>query len=438
MRHIAKQSIEIAMCLFFVLTANAQIYNPESKKVVVGQLGEIIWKDGIHNKCDARFGTLVVKERRNSISPSRQIGIPVIYIKPTQEDSNGLPVFVFGGGPGESNLANTMFFENVISKNPIVMIGYRGADGNTRLDCPCLLNAINDTSINEQNATDTYKSAIDSCINNWHSQIIDIQGYSISEMANDIEDVRLALGIDKFNVVAFSFGTMLTQMYEQLFPGHIVRNVMIAPRLLYDFEIHSDDIATLDMQINRLLDPKTDFIIRNFIDNRENIGVNSEKFMLYTYMKLYSVDGIKELMEIPAKCDNYCSLKKEIDIFLNTFSGKIATGDIVAKRANNPTIHISKPDKPNGYEPMAKSANNWFNSINQDKSDIYAPTANDISTLIICGDLDIVAPTEKTCQQLSEIFRNSKAITIHNAGHADLLGFQREKTEKAIIDFIME
>lgn len=424
------------MCLFFALTANAQIYNSASKKVVAGQLGEIVWKDGIHNNCDARFGTLIEKENRNSKTNTKQIGIPVIYVEPTLENANGLPVFVLGGGPGESNLANTMFFEQIVRNHPLVMIGYRGVDGNTRLDCPCLLNAIKNMGIGTKSAEEAYRLATDSCTHNWKNQLIDIQGYSIANVVNDIEDVRLALGIDKFHVVAFSYGTMLVQMYTQRFPGHIARNVIIAPRLLYDFEIHPADIAKLDRQINKLLDPDKDFIIRQIIDKRETIGANSEQFMLYAYTKLYSIEGIRELIDIASKGKDNASLRKSIDAFFDSFSNKIALGDFVAKKANCHAIHSIEPNEPNGYEPMANSANNWFNSAPSTESESPKQSANDIPTLIICGDLDIVAPAETTSKQLSAIFRNSKAITIRNSGHADLLGTQREATEKAITDFL--
>ncbi len=434
MRHIAKQSFGIAMCLFFALTANAQIYNSASKKVVAGQLGEIIWKDGIHNNCDARFGTLIAKERRNGQSSSKQIGIPIIYVNPTQEGANGLPVFVLGGGPGESNLANTMFFEQIVRQNPLVMIGYRGVDGNTRLDCPCLLNAVKNMG-NGHNA-DSYQLAIDSCADNWSNQLIDIQGYSITEVVNDIEDVRVALEIDKFHVVAFSYGTMLVQMYAQRFPGHIARNVIIAPRLLYDFEIHTADIANLDRQINKLLAPDNEFIIKRIIDQKDAFGANSEQFLLYSYTKLYSIDGIRELMKLASQDNDSISLQKSIDAFLASFSSKIALGDIIAKKSGNHTIHNSEPTTPNGYEPMAKSANNWFNSASQSVTESPQTQPNDIPTLIICGDLDIVAPTETTRKQLQAVFRNSKAVTIRNAGHTDLLGAQREETEKSIVNFL--
>ena len=316
------------------------------------------------------------------------------------------------------------------------MIGYRGVDGNTRLDCPCLLNAVKDIGNGLKTTNDPYQLAIDSCIDNWHNQLIDIQGYSITEEVNDIEDVRLALGIDKFHAVSFSYGTMLVQMYAQIFPGHIDRNVIIAPRLLYDFKIHASDIANLDKQINKLLTPDNNFIIRNLINQRNTFGVNSEQLMLYSYTKLYSIDGIRELMKIASHDNDSVSLQKSIDAFLSTYSKKIAIGDIIAKKSGINTIHANEPATTNVYEPMAKSANNWFNSTVHTIAEEPQIQSNDIPTLIISGDLDIVSPPETTQRQLQTVFRNSKAVTIRNAGHADLLGVQRKETEKAIVIFL--
>lgn len=439
MKHIAKHLTSVAMCFLFAHASIAQIYHTESNKVVVGQIGDIVWEPGVHNNYDAQFGTLIAKENRNS-NTSRKIGIPVICTEPASRPNQGLPVFVLGGGPGESNLSNTLFFEKIAQFHPTIMVGYRGVDGSSRLNCDYLLNALCDKKLTYENARNTFKAAIDSCMEDWARKLIDIKGYTMQEVVNDIEDVRKSLNYDKIQIVAFSYGTMLAQLYAQQYPEHIDKNVLIAPRLLFDFDIHTSDVADLDSRINEVLAPRSPYIIKRCIsayDSIDQSSSNKEIYMLFTYSNLYSTEGINTLMQLMAQGEtgNWNPLESALGKFSTSFSAKMALGDIIAKKQNGTILNTQRRNVPE-YAPLSIGVNHWFNPYEYQYIKPTKITANHIPTLIICGNLDIVSSPSVIVRQIAETYKESTSTIIGNCGHTDLLSTQRDTTESAIAKFL--
>ncbi|MGH2387924.1 MAG: hypothetical protein ACRDIE_06925, partial [Chloroflexota bacterium] len=87
----------------------------------------------------ADCGTLVVPENRTN-PHSRLIALPVIRIRATSVHPSE-PIFRLQGGPGTSNMtfpAASRFTAN----HDVVLVGYRGVDGSSVLDCPEVNSAV--------------------------------------------------------------------------------------------------------------------------------------------------------------------------------------------------------------------------------------------------------------------------------------------------------
>ena len=82
---------------------------------------------------DAQCGTLVVPENRHK-RDSRLIALPVTRIR-ARSAHPAEPIFRLQGGPGITNMvfpAASRFAD----KHDVVLVGYRGVDGSSTLDCP--------------------------------------------------------------------------------------------------------------------------------------------------------------------------------------------------------------------------------------------------------------------------------------------------------------
>ena len=73
--------------------------------------------------------------RENRRDPSsRLIALPITRIHARSEHP-GAPIFRLEGGPGKTNMKFPMA-SRFTDDHDVVLVGYRGVDGSTRLDCP--------------------------------------------------------------------------------------------------------------------------------------------------------------------------------------------------------------------------------------------------------------------------------------------------------------
>jgi hypothetical protein len=81
----------------------------------------------------ADCGTVVVPENRNDPN-SRLIALPVKRIR-ARSSTPAEPIFRLEGGPGISNMTFPQA-SRLTDDHDFVMVGYRGVDGSSVLDCP--------------------------------------------------------------------------------------------------------------------------------------------------------------------------------------------------------------------------------------------------------------------------------------------------------------
>ena len=81
---------------------------------------------------------MYVHENRKDLL-SRLIDIPVRIFR-TSADNPEEPIFYLNGGPGVSNLTFRPF-EKFLKTRDVVLVGYRGVNGSSKLVCPGMFEA---------------------------------------------------------------------------------------------------------------------------------------------------------------------------------------------------------------------------------------------------------------------------------------------------------
>jgi len=174
----------------------------------------------------ADCGTLVVPENRAD-AQSRLIAIPVTRIK-ARSAHPGDPIFRLEGGPGKTN----MQFKNasrLADKHDVVLVGYRGVDGSSVLDCPEVESALKHSKdLLGDKSLSTYGAAIGECADRLSDDGVDLAGYTPTSRVDDLEAARVALGYDRIDLVSESAGTRTAMIYSWRYPKSIHRSVMIA------------------------------------------------------------------------------------------------------------------------------------------------------------------------------------------------------------------
>jgi pimeloyl-ACP methyl ester carboxylesterase len=195
---------------------------------------------------DADCGTLVVPENRHE-AESRLIALPVIRIRARTEHP-GEPIFRLEGGPGVTN----MQFKNAsrfADDHDVILVGYRGMDGSSVLDCPEVESAMkHSTDFLAEKSFGERADAFRACADRLTDDGVDLAGYSLPQRVDDLEAARKALGYGRIDLLSESAGTRTAMIYSWRYPRSIHRSVMIGVNPPGHFVW---DAKTTDEQIRR-------------------------------------------------------------------------------------------------------------------------------------------------------------------------------------------
>ena len=173
----------------------------------------------------ADCGTLVVRENRHD-PHSRLIALPVTRVH-ARSTEPGLPIFRLQGGPGISNMS----FEDAsrfAARRDVVLVGYRGIDGSSRLDCPEVESAREHAEdLLSEPAYRATAAAFRACAKRLQRDGVDLAGYSLPERVDDLEAARRALGYAQVDLLSESAGTRTAMIYAWRYPSRVHRSVMI-------------------------------------------------------------------------------------------------------------------------------------------------------------------------------------------------------------------
>ena len=155
-------------------------------------------------------GMLTVDETRGSAS-RRRVALPVVVVKALHQKPGLPPVIVLHGGPGggeveglAERLASPAREELIAQDQDWIYFDQRGGELSApTLDCGHA--ALNDAGpISEGDA-----HALEACGARWAASGADLSRYNAREVALDVQDLRLALGLKRFDIYGTSYGTRI-------------------------------------------------------------------------------------------------------------------------------------------------------------------------------------------------------------------------------------
>jgi pimeloyl-ACP methyl ester carboxylesterase len=173
----------------------------------------------------ADCGTLVVPENRHEAG-SRLIALPVTRIRARSADP-AEPIFRLQGGPGITNMtfpAASRFAD----RHDVVLVGYRGVDGSSKLDCPEVTTARERArGFLTGKAMRADAAAYEECAERLQDDGVDLAGYTLPQRVDDLDAARKALGYERVDLLSESAGTRTAMIYAWRHPKRIHRSVMI-------------------------------------------------------------------------------------------------------------------------------------------------------------------------------------------------------------------
>ncbi len=173
----------------------------------------------------ADCGTLVVPENRHD-QHSRLIALRITRIRALAAHP-GAAVFRLQGGPGVTNMQFAKA-SRIAGNHDVVLVGYRGIDSSTKLDCPEVASAIKrSTDLLGEKFFRAYSDGYRACASRLQAAGADLRGYTLVERVDDLEAARRAFGYGKIDLVSESLGTRTAMIYAWRYPNAIHRSVMV-------------------------------------------------------------------------------------------------------------------------------------------------------------------------------------------------------------------
>jgi pimeloyl-ACP methyl ester carboxylesterase len=168
-------------------------------------------------KEEVRCGVYNVFENRR-MKTGRKLPLKIVFIPARQPHPDQGPVFYMAGGPGEAatELAVLVMSWGDSDEHDVVLVDERGTGEGNRLDCESR-NSDNDLEAYLNGPFDpaTARTCRDELQKKW-----DLSQYTTPNFADDIDEIRAAMGYDKININAGSFGTYAAQIYMRRHGEH--------------------------------------------------------------------------------------------------------------------------------------------------------------------------------------------------------------------------
>jgi pimeloyl-ACP methyl ester carboxylesterase len=415
---------------------------------------------------DADCGTLVVPENRADPG-SRLIALPVTRIR-SESTRPGEPVFRLEGGPGKTNMTFP-WASRLAAEHDVVLLGYRGVDSSSVLDCPEVESALQRADGFLRGASFRAQAdAFRACADRLTDEGVDLAGYSLVQRADDIEAARVALGYDRINLVSESVGTRTALIYGWRYPQNVHRSVMIGvnppghfvwdgkttDRLLGRFS----ELCAQDDDCSRRTDDLAASMRRTAADIPERWGflpIDEGNVRLASFYGAMESTQENAPLSAPMTLDSWLAAADgdASGLWLQSFLADVffpkafVWGEYAAAVAvDAPVAKAYFAAGKHERDSILGDAGTLFNWADGRLADAWPATPDadeyrrvrpsNVETLLVGGELDIATPTEFATRELLPSLRNGQQVVLPSFAHSlDFWTYQPEASTHLLNTF---
>lgn len=423
-------------------------------------------------KVDSEFGTLLVPENRSN-PESNLIELAFVRFKSTSKNP-GPPIVYLAGGPGGSGIGTATgsrfpLFMALREIGDVIAFDQRGTGySKPNLGCYERLIVPLDVAPSRTMALEELRKNARGCIEYWREvQRVDLTGYNTNESADDLEDLRKALGAKQISLWSISYGTHLALTTIRRHPQSIHRAILAGTegpdhtyKLPSNVQKHLEDLAALikaDPEIGKEI-PDFLGLMKSVFDRldaqpqtveivdartKQKVRVIVNKFVLQ-YIVANNI-GTTVTANFPALF--YRASKGDFtnpaQVWLNTsrdgigsamsFMMDCASGQTAARREQ-----IAREAKETLLEdisnfPFPEICEEWKAPDLGDQ--FRSPVTASVPVLFISGTLDARTPISNA-EEYRKGFSNSTHIIIEGAVHSDPLFLSSPRIKDGMLEFL--
>ncbi len=463
-RCLIKQTIEFNLLLIIIVSGfgcnnGSKRYPAPTAGAKAGSFVEEtrLFKIG-SEKYDADFGTIAVPENRSKPA-SRLIDIPFLRIH-SRSQNPGEPIFSFAGGPGQSNMSWDWGKAGAfLSEHDFVLVGYRGVDGSTVLDCPEVTEAFkgNGDPLSEESMK-KFGRAWSAGARRLRAQGVDLDGYSMIECIEDNESVRTAFGYDRIDLLSESYGTRVAYLYGLKHPEHIFRSAMIGvnppghfvwePQEIDEQLRHYVSLWSRDT-VETKRSPDLYRTMRTVLNDMPCrwlfIPINPGKVKVVTFALLYHRGTAAMVFDayVAAEHGDPSGLALMSLAYDYVMPSLMTWGDLASKgvgadfdSTRNYSADMEPRDLPLG-SPMGKllwgplSYGGW--QITPLPEKFRKVQQSDVQTLLLSGNVDFSTPAEAAANDLLPYLKNGKQVILSECGHVNDMWYAKAENTRLIL-----
>lgn len=466
MRRVLASFLTFVMLLPSITAA--QIPPPSSDGI---QFIPIMFKSNRGSLLSAELGRLHVPENRYARS-GETITLPILKLK-TKADRPGPPIVFLADGPGgiatnEGFILETVF-QQFLETQEVILMDQRGA-GRSKpqvyWESPTSLPS--DYFLSYENMLDHDRWSSEQAYAHFQTQGIDLGGYNTIESVDDLNDLCLALGIDKVILIGIGYGAHLALETIRRYPDIIHSAVLVGTEgpdhtfklpSTYDTQLKAlsdlvaqdpaisvdmPDITALLRDILTQLDKKPIMVSVRDRKTRKMTNVLVGRFGLQWILSM-EIGNRKGFSELPALLytvsqGDYALLQKVVEKRYNQLSRGISGMSIMIDLHSGATQErMSRIIRESATSIFGNIMNHPIIDIgdiwgNPDLGNAYrAPVEADVPTLFISGALDTDAPPSEV-GEIRKGFSNGVHCIVRYAGHEDMLSNKR--VQQLIVDFL--
>ena len=405
---------------------------------------------------EGQSGFLEVPENRNN-PDSRTIKIKYIWLKSIAEKPEVPTVFI-AGGSGQSTWEaespeDLTYWIELLEVSDLIFVD-RGGENDKSLIHLWKNDLPEDVLVTEEAAEQHYQQMVAEALPSFKAKGVDVRGYNIEEHANDINDLMTALGIERYSIFGFSFGSHIGMTAMKLFPDRIERAVLSgpdAPNQAFNFpryldqhvELISEMVkkdslvnqevpdfkALVDRVMKKLKDNPVTVEVKNPI-NRKKMKVKVGAFGMAVILRL-DIDDIHDIPVLPRLFytidqGDYSALTYFVQrriVFSMAVPGSGINQYLVSGASDERWAQIEKEADESIFGnvvnfPFSGARGHWLtDNPSKDLSfDSSLPITSDIPTLFITGMLDCRTPVAQV-EETMQGFSDATHIKVKGAGH---------------------
>jgi len=462
------KKLTITTLLFILLLSTTLVTAcsaPEAPALTVpdgAQAGDIVGMESCTYEANdieyaADCGTLIVPENRCDPN-SGLLALPITRVRaigtsPTE------PIFVLPGGPGLSNYG-TSRISWFIDKHDVVIVGYRGVDGSVQLDCPEVSAHIKNLpgdmlgEASMENMTNAYAR----CAERLQNEGVDLGGYTVVEVIDDLEDARLALCYGKINLFSVSYGTRLAMIYAWRYPESIHRSAMVAvnppghmfyyaPEVIDGQLAYYSNLCAQDPNCSARTDDLAEtmrIVSQNMPDRWLGFPIDRGMIRAASFESLSDTQAAAKVFEtwLAAAKGDYSGMAMLSLAGPMMFADATVWGENIAKAASadyemtrelRADMNLAASILGSPRSEMATAAAGW--RINTIPEEYQSVQPSNVETLLLSGSIDLWTPSQFAEDELLSSLNKGLHVVVAECGHGEMLSQQPEASERLLTSF---